>query len=154
MSRIIILDSGVLSLVTKPNKKALEDRAAARWAVDLLAAGHRIVVPAIADYEVRRELVRSGSTRSILALDTWNDAEPGRFLDLTSGDLRLACQLWARARNAGTPTADPKALDGDVLIAAQALNLDLSRSDFIVATTNVAHLSLFVPADRWTNITP
>ena len=27
-----------------------------RWALDMMTAGHRLMVPAIADYEVRREL--------------------------------------------------------------------------------------------------
>jgi hypothetical protein len=154
MSRVIILDSGVLGLIAKPNKRSPLDRAAATWAADQLAAGHRICVPAIADYEVRRELVRAGFAQSLVALDAWNAAVAGRFLDLSNADLRLACQLWAQARNAGTPTADPKELDGDVLIAAQDLNLGLDRTDFVVATTNVGHLSLFVPADLWINIAP
>lgn len=154
MSRVVVFDSGVLGLVTKPNKKTVEDRAAAQWAMDLLAAGNQIVVPAIADYEVRRELVRISSTRGLAALDAWNAGEPGRFLDLSNADLRLACQLWAQARNAGTPTADPKELDGDVIISAQARGLGLTPPAYIVATTNVGHLSLFVPADLWTNIVP
>jgi len=66
----------------------------------------------------------------------------------------VAAQLWAQSRNAGTPTASPDALDGDVLLAAQALSLGLPASDYVVATKNVAHLSQFVPAEHWTNITP
>lgn len=154
MSRVIVFDSGVLGLVTKPTKRTAEDRAAAQWAIDVLAAGNRIVVPAIADYEVRRELVRIGSIRGIAALDAWNAGEPDRFLDVTNADLQLACECWAQARNAGTPTADPKELDADVIISAQARNLGLSVSAYIVATTNVGHLSLFVPADLWTQIAP
>ncbi len=153
-SRVIVLDSGILGLITKPVKKSAEDRAAAQWTIDLLAAGNQIVVPALADYEVRRELVRVGSTRGLAALDAWNAGAPGRFLDLTNADLRLACQLWAQARNAGTPTSDPKELDGDVIISAQARGLGLLPPAYIVATTNVGHLSLFVPADIWTNIAP
>ena len=57
-------------------------------------------------------------------------------------------------RNAGTPTAGVDALDGDVILAAQALSLGVATQDLVVATTNVAHLSLFVPADLWTNIVP
>jgi len=49
-------------------------------------------------------------------------------------------------------------LNGDVLIAAQVLDYQatngLASADIIVATVNVGHLSLFVPADVWTNITP
>lgn len=154
MSRAVILDSGVLGLITKPIKKTEEDRSITKWTIDLLLAGNRLLVPAIADYEVRRELVRIGSTRGISSLDTWNSAITDRFLDLTNRDLRLACRLWAQARNAGTPTSDPKELDADVLIAAQALNLGLQPLSYIVATTNVGHLSLFVPADLWRNIKP
>ena len=152
MTRTVILDSGVLGLITKPNKKTKEDRSITQWTIDLLQSGNRLLVPAIADYEIRRELVRIGSTRGISALDAWNAELPDRFLTLTNADLRLACVLWAQARNAGTPTADPKALDADVLIAAQALDLRLRPLSYIVATTNVGHLSLFVPAELWENI--
>jgi hypothetical protein len=51
-------------------------------------------------------------------------------------------------------TADPKELDCDVLIAAQALDLGVPTSDLIIATMNVGHLSRFVTAELWTNITP
>jgi predicted nucleic acid-binding protein len=119
-----------------------------------LAAGHRLVVPAIAYFEVRRELERAGMTRSIAQLDAFNAARPDRFLSVTDSALRLAAKLWAQARNAGTPTADPKELDADVVIAAQALDMGVPAADLIVATINVGHLSLFVAADLWSNITP
>ena len=62
---------------------------------------------------------------------------------------------WAVAmRRAGHRFIVPAILDGDVLIAAQALDMGLPPSDFIIATVNVGHLALFVPADLWTNITP
>jgi hypothetical protein len=51
-------------------------------------------------------------------------------------------------------SGDPKELDGDALIAAQALDSGLPPSDFIVATGNVGHLAQFVSADLWTNIKP
>jgi hypothetical protein len=57
-------------------------------------------------------------------------------------------------RNAGTPTAGVDALDGDVILAAQVLSLGLPAEEVVVATTNVAHLSLLVPAELWTDITP
>jgi hypothetical protein len=76
------------------------------------------------------------------------------LLPLSDSALRLGARLWARARNSGTMTADPKELDADVLIAAQALDQGLHPQDFIVATVNVGHLALFVPASHWTNIAP
>ena len=112
------------------------------------------MVPAIADYEVRRELERVGRRQGLAQLDAFNVARADRYLALSDQALRLAAQLWAQARNAGIPTADPKELDGDVLIAAQALTLGVPAADLVIATTNVGHLARFVPADLWTNITP
>ena len=62
MSRVIILDTGPLGLLTNP-RKTPETRAITRWALDMMMAGHRLIVPAIADYEVRRELERVGRSR-------------------------------------------------------------------------------------------
>ena len=41
-----------------------------------------------------------------------------------------------------------------MILAAQVLSLGVPGPDLVVATTNPAHLSLFVPADLWTNIAP
>lgn len=153
MSRVIILDTGPLGLLTNP-KKTPESRAITRWALDMMAAGHRLVVPAIADYEVRRELERAGQRKGLAQLDAFNAARADRYLTLTDSALRLAAKLWAQARNAGTPTADPKELDCDVLIAAQALTMGISSSELVIATTNVGHLSRFVTADLWVNMPP
>ena len=153
MSRVIILDTGPLGLLTNP-KKTPEPRAITRWALDMMARGHRLVVPAIADYEVRRELERVGQRKGLAQLDAFSAARADRYLALTDGSLRLAAKLWAQARNAGMPTADPKELDCDVLIAAQALTMGIPASDLVIATTNVGHLSRFVTADLWTNIKP
>lgn len=79
---------------------------------------------------------------------------PKHFLSLTTGHLEAAAQLWGQARRSGLPTADPKALDGDVILAAQALSLGIPAPNLIVATTNPAHISRFVAADLWTNIQP
>jgi predicted nucleic acid-binding protein len=153
MSLAVFLDTGPLSVLTNP-KHPPETVAALNWAVSMMVAGHRFIVPAIADYEVRRELERAGKINGLAALDAWNSAYPDRYLPLSDSALRLASKLWASARNAGTSTADPKELDGDVLIAAQALDTGLLPSDFIIATVNVGHLALFAPAELWTNIKP
>ena len=153
MSLTVFLDAGPLGLITNPNRPP-NAVACMQWAVDMLTAGHRFIVPAIADYEVRRELERASRIRGIAALDAWNSAYPDRYLPLSDSALRLGAKLWASARNAGTATADPKELDADVLIAAQALDTGLPPSDIIIATMNVGHLALFAPAELWTNITP
>ncbi len=117
-----------------------------------MVAGHRFITPAIADYELRRELERAGRVNGIAALDSWNTAFPDRYLPLTDSALRLGAKLWAQSRNLGQTTADTKELDGDVLISAQALDMGLAVSEFIIVTSNVGHLNQFVPADLWTNI--
>src|SRR5207245_1990396 len=120
MSLTIFLDASPLGMVTNPKKPAATVDIL-RWAGDHIRAGNRIMVPAVADYEVRRELTRLGKTAGIASLDVWNGMPSDRYVPLTDAALRMASILWAQARNAGSPTADPKELDCDVLIAAQTL---------------------------------
>ena len=61
----------------------------------------------------------------------------------------LAAKLWAEARQTGQPTADAKALDGDIILSAQARLLTNETTEVIVATTNVGHLSRFITAYDW-----
>ena len=65
-----------------------------------------------------------------------------------------AASLWADARNAGRPTADAAALDGDVILAAQArrAQLDFAPEPVVVATSNVAHLARYTDARLWSEI--
>jgi hypothetical protein len=52
------------------------------------------------------------------------------------------------------PTADPKSLDGDVILAAQTIITSQQRQQEItIATTNVGHLSRFTIAQDWQQIT-
>jgi predicted nucleic acid-binding protein len=80
-----------------------------------------VIVPAIVYYELRRELLRARKSFGIARLDAFVAATPGRYLPLSDEALRLAADLWAKSRQEGRPTADPKDLDIDVIIAAQAL---------------------------------
>lgn len=159
-SKVIFLDSGPLGiLVNAKTPPPPLTAAAVRWAAALIGAGHRLIVPAIADFEVRRELVRAGRTQSVALLDAWNAAQPDRYLPLTDSALKHGARLWAQARNSGSLPADPKELNGDVLIAAQVLDYQqahgLEAADIVVAATvNVGHLALFVPSAPWQEITP
>jgi predicted nucleic acid-binding protein len=60
------------------------------------------------------------------------------YLPITTAIMRDAARLWADARSRGFPTASPQGLDGDVILAAQALSVQGS-----VATTNRGHLAAF-----------
>ncbi|HKB01570.1 MAG TPA: nucleic acid-binding protein [Gemmataceae bacterium] len=111
--------------------------------------GARVIIPEIADYEVRRELIRAGKASSIARLDAL--AAATNYLPLSTAAMRKAAELWAAARKAGKPTATEKAIDGDVILAAQALTL--GEPSVVVATTNVGHLSRFVTAQDWKMVT-
>ena len=149
--RLVFLDTGVLGMVSNPRGKppALRCR---QWVKDLSAAGVRVIVPEIADYEVRRELIRAGATTGLLRLDQVKALLD--YVPITTDVMLRAAELWASARRAGLPTAPPEALDGDVILAAQAL-LAASPGDVVtVATDNVGHLARFVQSQPWDQIAP
>lgn len=114
----------------------------------------RFVVPEIADYELRRELLRLGTARSVRQLDLLLSNPYVVYVPISTAAMRLAAQLWADVRRAGRPTADPHALDADVILAAQTRLLAHDGRDVIVATTNVRHLARFVPTAEWGTIVP
>jgi len=100
------------------------------------------------------ELERLNAKAQIARLKVFTFAYGDRFIALETTHLEEAAKLWALARNTGLPTSDPKALDGDVILAAQALSLRNTAPGLIVATTNPNHISRYVTADLWTNIRP
>lgn len=64
----------------------------------------------------------------------------------------LAAECGQKRGKLAKPTADAKALDGDVILSAQARLLCDVTTEVIVATTNVAHLSRFITAMDWQSI--
>jgi predicted nucleic acid-binding protein len=144
-----MLDAGPLGLVTNP-KLSPQSLACAQWLQRLIASGARVIVPEISDYEVRRELLRAQKWKGIERLDAL--AGLLQYLPISTEAMRQAAVLWAKARQHGQPTAGDKALDGDVILAGQAITLEVSN--VLIATTNVGHLSRFVPAEIWQNIEP
>jgi len=91
---------------------------------------------------------------ALLGLEAFASTTPGRYLPLADEALRLAAELWAKARQQGRPTADAKDLDIDVILAAQALSFGPAPSDVVVATSNSKHLSQFITAQNWSEILP
>ena len=68
MTRVILLDAGPLGMVTHPRGDRNRDVAA--WLAKLLATGTSVLVPEIADYEVRRELLRAKKRVGVERLDS------------------------------------------------------------------------------------
>jgi predicted nucleic acid-binding protein len=153
VSQILFLDSGPLGLITHPQRSA-EVLAVTEWLSRCLLNGSRVVVPAIVYYELKRELLRAKKALSIGRLDAFTNATPGRYVPLSDEALRLAAELWAKSRQQGHPTADAKAIDVDVILAAQALSFGAPVGGLVVATTNVKHIAPFVTARTWTEILP
>ncbi|MBF2027285.1 MAG: nuclease [Oscillatoriales cyanobacterium C42_A2020_001] len=147
MSRVIVLDSGPLGLVTNP-KLSAESVACAQWLQANIAANNRVLIPEIADYEIRRELLRANKTKGIARLDEL--AKSLEYLPITTTAMRHAAYLWAQARQQGRPTAGDKTIDGDMILVAQAMTL--ATPDIVIATTNVGHLSKFIAAELWQTI--
>ena len=140
---LIVLDSAPLSLLEHP--AARSDVVA--WVARVLGEGHRLVIPEIADYEVRRKLLHLGRTASVARLDLL--AQRYDYLALDTITMQMAAAFWACLRAAGQPTADPKELDGDVILAAQTQRLIDAAQPALVATSNVGHLDRLVPAQLW-----
>lgn len=150
---IIALDASPVSLLAQ--RVGVADADACRaWLDSVVAAGATVALPAIADYEVRRELLRAGKARGVARLDALRANPAIRYLPMTDAALRHAATLWADVRRAGLPTADAAALDCDVVLVAILRTSELGNEPITIATSNVGHLSRFMPADAWRNIRP
>lgn len=142
MSKPILLDAGPLGRIAHPRP----NQEITLWLERILTVGIEVIIPEIADYEVRRNLLLTGLTKSVARLDQLKATLI--YLPLNTEMMLKAAELWADARKVGQPTADSKALDGDVILAAQALEVG-----GIIATENVGHLSRFAEALHWKDIT-
>lgn len=155
MSKTIVLDTGVLGLLTHPGNPT--SKACNLWLQAHIKAKNTVIIPEIVDYELRRELIRANKVQGLNKLDDLVNAAQSsgdllKYEPISTGIMRRAAQLWAETRQKGKPTAHPEALDGDVILCAQALSLALPN--VIVATTNVGHISRFVTASDWQAISP
>lgn len=73
--------------------------ACARWLQKFVTGGSRVVLPEIADYEVRRELVRGRRVQGLQRLDALVDLI--EYLPLTTAAMRQVAVFWAEARQRG-----------------------------------------------------
>jgi hypothetical protein len=148
---IVLLDAGPLGLARNP-RPSNEARACSIWLEDLLSDGRLVVIPEIADFEVRRELLRIGRMRSIRKLDQLKRSLI--YAPITTPIMLRAAEFWAEARIQGQPTAPDLSLDADVILAAQSVTLEEDTDlPAIVATTNPTHIARFVDARHWLEIT-
>ncbi len=151
MNKIVLLDTGPLGIVTNP-KASTETKFGSLWLESLLEQKVEIIIPEITDYELRRELLRGKKLKGLKRLDELKEILT--YLPIDTATMLKAAEFWSQARQMGNPTASDKALDGDMILAAQAFAflMQNGNNQVIVATTNVKHLSLFVDAREWKSI--
>ena len=146
MTKIVMLDTGPLSEATHPRP----NKAFGEWLKAILKSGTQVLVPEIADYELRRELIRAKKSNSLKRLDEFTNANG--YVPITTNAMQSAAVYWAETRQQGYHTASDDALDGDVILAAQASEIDPDGQVLIIVTTNVGHLARFVNAKHWKDI--
>lgn len=149
MTKIILLDSTPVGLITNPKSTSLAIECQ-QWLQSLFNREYHVILPEIIDYEIRRELLRANRLKGIRRLNLLKSELI--YLPITTEVMLKAAELWAQVRQQGKPTADNKALDGDVILAAQATLIGSEEHPSIVATSNAKHLSLFVDAKNWQDI--
>jgi hypothetical protein len=150
VNTIILLDTGPLGLVTNPRSSKATDRCNL-WMDEQVAQGVRVLVPEIADYELRRELIRAGKIKGIAKLNELKRSLG--YIPINAWTMLKAAEYWAQSRRLGKPTARDAALDADVILAAQAEFLKDKGHTVIIATSNPKHLEMFVDARDWSEIT-
>jgi hypothetical protein len=154
MARLILLDSGPLGLSVRAPSKPEVVRCL-MWLKGISATGAILVIPEIAHYEVRRELLRIRAVGSLRRLDFALDPSSDFvYLTLSTAAIIKAAEFWAFLRQSGISTASPDALDADAMLAGQAALAGQPGDTVTIATTNVMHLNRFpgIDAQIWNQI--
>ena len=94
----LLLDTAVIGQICHPRRY----RNVRDW-FRRAAAEHDLLLSEVVDYELRRELIRIGSQRSLARLDEL--ARELRYLPITTDTWRSAATLWAFLRRSGRATA-------------------------------------------------
>jgi len=115
------------------------------WFQRELQEGTEICLPEISDYEVRRGYLHKDLHVRLERLDQLKRITT--YLPINTAIMKQAAHFWAQSKKRGHPTADPKELDADVILAAQATEVD-----GIVITDNIGHIGQFIEAKRWTEM--
>lgn len=117
-------------------------------------AGVSILIPAVIDYQVRRELVRVPAMSKLKNLADIRQ----RFLILAVSEAAWfrAAEFWALSRRMVLPTGPDTALDADAILAGCAATVGRPGDEVIIASSNVRHLSRFpgIDAREWMSIRP
>jgi tRNA(fMet)-specific endonuclease VapC len=133
-----LLDTDTLSFSLKRREPVV------RRARALATQGERVALNVISCYEVMRGLKHAGATTLMERLERLLKTSPMYTLDLPAA--RIAADIHAQLRSAGTPIED-----ADLLIAAIALG-----NNAILVTNNTVHYSRIpgLRLENWTEQSP
>lgn len=154
MLQLAALDSGVLGVLTHPEITPIYE-ACTVWLENLVASRVTILLPAIVDYEIRRDYIRRRNLKSLRSLDALPNLVTYSYLE--DSDLRLAAEFWAQMRQTGQPFSPPHALDIDCILVAQTRRevaaRNLADDEWKIATSDIGDLNRLAPAAIWPEIT-
>jgi predicted nucleic acid-binding protein len=91
----VVFDAGVLGQASHPRRNLVF----AQWFDRLLATNTTVYIAEIADYEVRRELLRAERHEGVARLDRLKAVLP--YLPISTATMLRAARLWAEARKHG-----------------------------------------------------
>jgi predicted nucleic acid-binding protein len=140
----ILLDVGTLALISNP-KASSDSTECYQWIESMILKGSPIFVPEIADYEIRRELIRADKFPGLARLDIIKNTLG--YLRITTSVMLAAAAIWAQARRTGDLTTGDTAFDRDVILSAQAV-----VAGAIVVSDKVGHLSRFIQVKNWRDL--
>lgn len=153
---IILIDSGVLGILSNPNESATTIKCE-EWLYNKIVKGCTILTSQICKYEVKRSLLlcqeqkpsQVSGIQKLAELENLID-----FIDVKPPDIETACQLWVQSIVEGIQVAPMMDVNFDIIICAQFKRLELENPgrEIVIATTNLRHLQRFVKADLWENL--
>jgi len=151
VARFILLDAGVVGhYCGSPERSGVFE--CQEWVERMTAAGNSVVIPEVTYFEVKRGLLRNGSTTKIRRFEAM--VRDLGLIPVTFRAWDRAAEFWALLYKVGQPTADPKSLDADAILAAVAVTVVRPGDSATIATTNERHLNRFpgVDARAWARI--
>ncbi|MEB3309761.1 MAG: hypothetical protein VKJ02_05970 [Snowella sp.] len=153
---IILIDSGVLGILSNPNESAINIKCE-EWLYNKIVKGCTILSSQICKYEVKKSLLLVQEKTSFTVSGTQKLTELENlidFIDVKASDIEIACQLWVQSIVKGIQVAPSMDINFDIIICAQFRRLELENPgrEVVIATTNLRHLQRFAKADLWENL--
>jgi tRNA(fMet)-specific endonuclease VapC len=134
--RVYLPDTNIISLLIRRHPPV-----DSRFRAERRARSRFILCP-VAEYETRRGLIRKKATAVQARFE--EIIERFAYTEFQRNTWNRASGLWAFSRDVGMPLPD-----ADILVAAQALELDA-----VVVTDNESHFRVFEPlglkVENWT----